>query len=79
MKIVLALRAKQGRRIVCRYYQDVMGLLAAEMAPISVVEQAQLMMPVRQCCLGGRAQPDRQIEVHQERWVVSSLEHGVKP
>ena len=30
-----------------RYYRDVVGLTAEEMAPISVVEQAQLLAPVR--------------------------------
>ena len=30
----------------CRYYHDVVGLAAEEMAPISVVEQAQLLTPV---------------------------------
>jgi hypothetical protein len=37
-------------RVPCahgRYYRDAVGLTAEEMAPISVVEQAQLLAPVR--------------------------------
>ncbi len=61
--------------MACRYYQEVMGLSAAEMAPVSVVEQAQLLMPVRRRCQDGLS-ISRSFGCITEAGVASSLEHG---